>query len=1083
MATPSYGGSTLNAPYMGTVGNTGFNPGQMTSSVSTNPWSPYFGEPMKEFKMNPYSAYGRENWALPDAYANVSLPYMTQLMIHVISEEDLWPTKIVLPIRVTESEMEIAWDEIIFNNHLLAPVPEEGVSRLVTQQMNERRDHYTRYGIALILEHGFMKTQKGQQAYRMNILQIRNATLETMYFGVIEALLKSKQYSQAWTRKYSTMARSGNSLRGFLGDEVERYMIVQKTEHGFDLLDNKAKKYLRSNSVVADTWVLPEGTATYLQMVRPENRDYILTGPAGPANYASALNNAPHNQIHVMMKNNCQVFESKSFEIPGAPGPVDPLSRIVSIGEYVVLYDTVSDMVAPSDYKSFMRDIFCFNEARDDNSRITVRSCLKASCRFDSEDNLYFPREYGMKDSAMASDPFMSGGKPCYTFGDMDKRHMSDETLWRLADSVVSKFKAARLDCDTKKFCEGEDDDLKQGSAEFKLFADWVKRIFPTSRLFDEFYRPIWNDKAEGGFYWNALSDTLPVRTKVDGRPYVWPTTTLPLGEAWAYFGFSDKSKDVDWTLVREKLCVLISSSDKASVAETALNNDTIEKFMAAIKDFGGKEPSRTRDPINWEASLMATILMPAEQLKAKALSDAAPWGKKFAYALHKGLLHIAKNIRNNTVDVKQLLDEFIDAMKAAIAASPSDPARTALQGPGQGVMACLFPSTWGMVPAPVTPPAEEMPSGHAPTFIGAHTIVHENARMTGMSQKRGRAEDNGNHGRFGAQRTRAGREYFVGDFDGDYDEKPLVPNIGPTFGARFDAVKRKFSEQKLHRAVMLTFLHTKISEAALAKLLEQDIYFPFEFLAFRPRIRHNMATGILLKAGRETGETLIGHTDFQLADDVVRKMHYGNFTLYSKSVVMKSDNVYLAENIVAMGYVGGNDVSMNTLESLQTEQGERRSMYIAMVPVSDLASDESTVQGAGGYFNPMDITGRFANNVPHLANLDSEVGNPRGAEHYPGAAFYAYVWQMNNNGQRMDQEFVYAELNSTNTLCFQGHQTAYNPSSKRFDATTINTGHFGERVYPGCGKVRRCAGMKYLEPVSYTSAFGATKQLTVVGV
>jgi hypothetical protein len=83
----------------------------------------------------------------------------------------------------------------------------------------------------------------------MNILQIRNATLETMYFGVIEvrfarfaccrssshgsqALLNSKQYSQAWTRKYGTQARSGAALRGYLGDEIERYMIVQKTEHG-----------------------------------------------------------------------------------------------------------------------------------------------------------------------------------------------------------------------------------------------------------------------------------------------------------------------------------------------------------------------------------------------------------------------------------------------------------------------------------------------------------------------------------------------------------------------------------------------------------------------------------------------------------------------------------------------------------------------------------------------------------------------------------------------------------------------------------------------------------------------------------
>lgn len=40
--------------------------------------------------------------------------------------------------------MEIVWDELVFNNHLLGPVPEEGVSRLITQQSSERRDHYTR---------------------------------------------------------------------------------------------------------------------------------------------------------------------------------------------------------------------------------------------------------------------------------------------------------------------------------------------------------------------------------------------------------------------------------------------------------------------------------------------------------------------------------------------------------------------------------------------------------------------------------------------------------------------------------------------------------------------------------------------------------------------------------------------------------------------------------------------------------------------------------------------------------------------------------------------------------------------------
>ena len=132
------------------------------------------------------------------------------------------------------------------------------------------------------------------------------------------------------------------------------------------------------------------------------------------------------------------------------------------------------------------------------------------------------------------------------------------------------------------------------------------------------------------------------------------------------------------------------------------------------------------------------------------------------------------------------------------------------------------------------------------------------------------------------------------------------------------------------------------------------------------------MATGVLLKAGAETGETLVGHADFQLSDDVVRKMHYGHFTLYSKTLVWKSDNIYLAENIVSTGYVRGNDTSFNTLETLYSGGGDntQRSIYCAMVPISTRTTDDTLSTGLG-YFNPMDITGRFSDRVPHMKRLE----------------------------------------------------------------------------------------------------------------
>lgn len=117
-------------------------------------WNNWFGEPAGgKIALDPYEAYRRENFQLPEAYKGHNV-YLTTVLIQLITDDDMWPARIALPFRITESENKIVWDEIHFNNHLLNPVPEEGVSRLVTQQTSERQDHYVRYGLAFMLEHG-----------------------------------------------------------------------------------------------------------------------------------------------------------------------------------------------------------------------------------------------------------------------------------------------------------------------------------------------------------------------------------------------------------------------------------------------------------------------------------------------------------------------------------------------------------------------------------------------------------------------------------------------------------------------------------------------------------------------------------------------------------------------------------------------------------------------------------------------------------------------------------------------------------------------------------------------------------------
>jgi len=66
-----------------------------------------------------------------------------------------------------------------------------------------------------------------------------------------------------------------------------------------------------------------------------------------------------------------------------------------------------------------------------------------------------------------------------------------------------------------------------------------------------------------------------------------------------------------------------------------------------------------------------------------------------------------------------------------------------------------------------------------------------------------------------------------------------------------------------------------------------------------------------------------------------------------------------------------------------------------------------------------------------------------------------------------------------TNTVCFQGHQSLYNPSNGgMFDIIIKNTGHWGPNVYPGVGKVRN-GHQKVVETVNYNNLYGGGGNLS----
>lgn len=212
--------------------------------------------------------------------------------------------------------------------------------------------------------------------------------------------------------------------------------------------------------------------------------------------------------------------------------------------------------------------------------------------------------------------------------------------------------------------------------------------------------------------------------------------------------------------------------------------------------------------------------------------------------------------------------------------------------------------------------------------------------------------------------------------------------------------------------------------------------------LIFRPAQTYAMSSAILMKGGTETGSTYHGHHDFMLSDDIIRKVHVGHYTFYSKAVVKRPKNYIIVENIFAQGYVGGEGI----------EFYQDANDFVTQAAGGTLATNGKSLLavniGADDVLNNcIDITGRFA---PSVMDSMTQSGDVR--EHFRNSsAFYNKLGLSKIDMFRVTREDDYRQrIKRCNTVCFRGMQF-----NSKGECTQLNTGHWSERVYPGVRKVR----------------------------
>jgi hypothetical protein len=223
--------------------------------------------------------------------------------------------------------------------------------------------------------------------------------------------------------------------------------------------------------------------------------------------------------------------------------------------------------------------------------------------------------------------------------------------------------------------------------------------------------------------------------------------------------------------------------------------------------------------------------------------------------------------------------------------------------------------------------------------------------------------------------------------------------------------------------------------------------------MLLRPFQTYNMASAILMKGGMDTGFTAHGHHDFMLTDDVIHKVHIGHYTFYHKSVVKQPKNVILAEDIFAQSYVSGEGT--NVFEGQGSASTPAKNCF-----ATELSQDTFTrdlipiwIPGTGkpDIQNPLDITGFYSNNTLNAGNTTIRNTSP----HYPNAEEYSSALGFDRLQNYGDEEQFLSPVRHLNTICFQGHQMSYDKKKEGFTRLTMNTGHWGPNVYPGCRSVR----------------------------
>jgi hypothetical protein len=294
---------------------------------------------------DPYASIAREHYDLPEAYHDNN-GYTAQVLIERVKASHSEIITACAPWTLSNNMATWEFDIMFFHEHVLEREPEEAVPRLLTSSKARGRASMVRWGIAMMMEHGFYMTAEGARHYQFHMEQIRRAAVVTFGLNCMMTLVHHEKYQDPndWRRNRNNGPRSWADCCTYISKETGEFAKLHKHRGGYSKTAREMQERLQgrpsANQSGGDVMIIPKGLR---DRISETERDQIIRT----------------KNVGDFDSNGARVIESQSYNLGEGIPLVDPIHSDAIVGERFWLsdIDKIDQYASPTDFRTAHLDI------------------------------------------------------------------------------------------------------------------------------------------------------------------------------------------------------------------------------------------------------------------------------------------------------------------------------------------------------------------------------------------------------------------------------------------------------------------------------------------------------------------------------------------------------------------------------------------------------------------------------------------------------------------------------------------------------------------------------------------------------